>query len=72
MLVMHEAGTTSVNLFQGDHTGTNDIIYLVFLGVYGAWIVTYFSVFKLWFTLRPSASAVAPEPPIPLPSRLWK
>ena len=35
-------------------------------------LVTYFSVSKLWFTLRPSASAAAPEPPIPLLSRLWK
>ena len=39
---------------------------------YGASIVTYFSVVKLWFTLRASASAVAPESPIPFHSRLWK
>ena len=40
-------------------------------------IVTYFSVFKLWFTLRASARAVAAESSIPLLpitfcSRLWK
>ena len=67
---MHEAGITSVDWFQEDHIETNDIIYLAFLGVYGAWIVTYCSVFKLWFTLRASASPVAPESLIPLPSRL--
>ena len=33
---------------------------------------TYFSVVKLWFTLRASASAVAPDSPIPLCSRLLK
>ena len=33
---------------------------------------TYFSVVKLWFTLRASASAVAPDSPIPLRPRLWK
>ena len=30
----------------------------------------YFSVVKLWFTLRASASAVAPESPISFPPRL--
>ena len=35
-------------------------------------VVTYFSVFKLWFTLRVSASAVAPESPIEFHPRLWK
>ena len=33
---------------------------------------TYFSVFKLWFTLSASASAVAPLSPILFNSRLWK
>ena len=33
---------------------------------------TYFSVFKLWFTLKTSASAEAPESPTLLDSRLWK
>ena len=33
---------------------------------------SYFSVFKLWFTLRASASADAPESPILFNSRLWK
>ena len=37
-----------------------------------AWDSTYFSVFNLWFTLRVSASAEAPECPIVLCSRLWK
>ena len=41
-------------------------------GLREARIVTYFSVFKLWFTLRVSASAEAPETPIAFPSRLWK
>ena len=40
--------------------------------MYEARIVTYFSVVKLWFTLRVSASAMAPESPIPFPSTLWK
>ena len=35
-------------------------------------IVTYFSVFKLRFTLRAPASAEAPESPTLLDSRLWK
>ena len=39
---------------------------------YGARIVTYFSVVKLWFTLRASARAVAPESPIVFPSILRK
>ena len=34
--------------------------------------VIYFSVFKLWFTLRASASVEAPESPTVLDSRLWK
>ena len=42
------------------------------LGQYKAKIVTYFSVFKLWFTLSTSASAVAPESPTLFPPRLWK
>ena len=33
-------------------------------------VVTYFSVFKLWFTLRVSASAAAPESSILFHSRL--
>ena len=39
---------------------------------YGVRIVTYSSVVKVWFTLRASASAAAPESPISLSSRLWK
>ena len=35
-------------------------------------LVTYFSVFKFWFTRRASASVEAPEPPISLHPRLWK
>ena len=35
-------------------------------------IVTYFSVFKLRFTVRASASAMAPESPISFLSRLCK
>ena len=35
-------------------------------------IVTYFSVFKFWFTLRAPASSEAPESPTLLDSRLWK
>ena len=42
------------------------------VGQYGVRIVTYFSVVKLWFTLRASASAVAPDFPIPFRLRLWK
>ena len=42
------------------------------VGQYGARIVTYSSVVKLWFTLRASARAVAPESPILFLSRLWK
>ena len=45
------------------------------IGQYGVRIVTYFSVVRLWFTLRASASAAVPELPIlfhALPSRLWK
>ena len=34
--------------------------------------VTYFSVFKLWLTLRVSANAEAPDSLILFPSRLWK
>ena len=33
---------------------------------------SYFSVFKLLFTLRTSASAVAPSDPTLFDSRLWK
>ena len=40
------------------------------VGQYGGRIVTYSSVVKLWFTLRASASAVAPESPIGFLSRL--
>ena len=42
------------------------------LGQYRAKIVTYFSVFKLWFTLSASASAIAAESPTLFDSRLWK
>ena len=42
------------------------------VGQYGARIVTYSSVVKLWFTLRASARAVAPDSPILFPQRLWK
>ena len=35
-------------------------------------LVTYFSVFKLWFTLRASASAEPPDSLIPFHSTLWK
>ena len=35
-------------------------------------MTSYFSVFKLWFTLRASASAMAPDSPILFLSRLWK
>ena len=43
-------------------------IYIIEL--YGARIVTYVSVVKLWFTIKVSASAVAPESPILFPKRL--
>ena len=33
--------------------------------------VTYCTVFKVWFTLRASTSAVAPESSTLFPSRLW-
>ena len=42
------------------------------IGQYGARIVTYSSVVKLWFTLRAPARAVAPDSPILFPPRLWK
>ena len=42
------------------------------IGQYGVGIVTYFSVVKLWFTVRASARAVAPESTIPFIPRLWK
>ena len=42
------------------------------LGQYGARIVTYSSVVKLWFTLRTSARAAAPESPISFDPRLQK
>ena len=42
------------------------------VGQCGVRIVTYSSVVKLWFTLRASASAAAPDSPIPFPRRLWK
>ena len=42
------------------------------VGEYGARIVTYCSVVKLWFTLREPARAVAPESPILFLARLWK
>ena len=42
------------------------------VGQYGARTVTYSSVVKLWFTLRASARAVAPEAPISFHRRLWK
>ena len=35
-------------------------------------VVTYFSVFNIWFTLRVSARAEAPESSIVFPPRLWK
>ena len=54
------------------HTIKHMHVLLIFclLGLYG--IVTYFSTFKLWFTLRASASAEAPDSPILFSSRLWK
>ena len=42
------------------------------IGQYGVRIVTYCSVVKLWFTLRASARAVAPDTSIPFHLRLWK
>ena len=35
-------------------------------------IVTYFSIFKLWFTLKASCSAAAPLFPILFDSSLWE
>ena len=40
--------------------------------MYDAQVVTYFNDFKVWFTLRASASAVAPQSPISFNSRLLK
>ena len=48
------------------------ITLCLYVGQYGTRIVTYSSVVKLWFTLRASARAVAPESPILFHSRLWK
>ena len=42
------------------------------VGQYGARIVTYSNVVKLWFTLRASARAMGPESSIGFLSRLWK
>ena len=42
----------------------NTFHVLAYLGHYSARVVTHFSVFKLEFTLRALASAVAPESPI--------
>ena len=55
--------------------GKNDthiITLCLYVGQYGGRIVTHSSVVKLWFTLRASARAVAPESPIPFTIRLWK
>ena len=42
------------------------------MGVELATLSSYFSVFKLLFTLRAIDNAVAPESPILFLSRLWK
>ena len=42
------------------------------INLYGARIVTYFSVFKLWFTVRALASAENPRDWILFPQRLYK
>ena len=80
------ASTTSVHtvrkvtlapvvIVQGDHTETTvtqDNHIILVTSQYGVRIVTYSSVIKLWFTLRASASAAAPESPISFSQRLWK
>ena len=43
-----------------------------FIWLYGVKVVAYFRIFKLWFTLRVSASAVAPVSLIVFHSRLWE
>ena len=48
------------------------IHYTLLVGQYEVRMVTYFSVVKLWFTLRASASAAAPDSPILFHPRLWK
>ena len=69
-----------VVIVQGDHTGTtvtqdNHIMLTtlcLYVGQYGARMVTYSSVVKLWFTLRASARKVAPESLTLFHARLWK
>ena len=77
---MVRTGIASINqfcsLFTDVHTvrrvTEGHVHVLHILGLYRAKIVTYCSVFKLWFTLRASASSAAPESPTVLDSRLWK
>ena len=69
-----------VVIVQGDNTETtvtqdNHIMLItlfLYVGQYRVRIATYSSVVKIWFTLRASASALAPDSPILLPPRLWK
>ena len=52
-------------------TQTKHIMCLnLFVALCGDKIITYFKIFKLWFTLSASASVEAPKSPIPLLSRL--
>ena len=76
--VRNEAVVTSTSLLspRRSHRGPmspKPIIPCAYiLGLHRVKIVTYFRVFKLWFTLSASASAVAPESPTLFHPRLWK
>ena len=68
--------STSLLSLRRSHRGqchsSHHTMHIHMLGQYRAKTVTHFSVFKLWFTLSASASAVAPESPILFHPRLWK
>ena len=63
------AVTIAIELWVTVTCGIN-VLLICLLGLFT--IVTYFSTFKLLFTLRASASAEAPDSPIAFPSRLWR
>ena len=56
---------------HSDYNRNEENLSAPIIALYGI-VTSYFSVFKLWFTLRASARAATPETPILFLSRLWK
>ena len=59
------------HVHHSDYNRNEENLSVPIIALYGI-VTSYFSVFKLWFTLRTSARAATPESSILFSSRLWK